>query len=114
MIIPKSLRKATDYRDLADKAVKSGAKELVNTFLDKYSEAAALGRYELETQVPKIYANQVLKRLKSMKMAVVRAEAGKNTIVKAYWGPSKKPEIGVSLKPNEWLQSQIAQGFKRG
>ena len=98
MIVPKSLRKATDYRDLADKAIKSGAKELVNTYLDKYSEAASKGKYELELEVPKLYATQVIKRLKSMKMVVVKAEATKNMIVKAYWGPSKKPEIGVSLK----------------
>jgi ABC-type uncharacterized transport system YnjBCD substrate-binding protein len=114
MITPKSLRKATDYRDLADKAIKSGAKELVNTYLDKYSDAAAKGKYELEVEVPKLYAAQVIKRLKSMKMVVVRADQNKNVIVKAYWGPSKKPEIGVTLTPTQWVQNQTIQGFKRG
>lgn len=113
MLIPKGLRKATDYRDAADKAIKSGARQLVNTYLDKYAEAAAKGQYEAEVDVPKLYATQVVKMLKDKRMAVVSLDNGKTTIVKAYWGPSRKPELGVNMKHDEWIRLQTSQGYKK-
>lgn len=113
MLIPKGLRKANDYRDAADKAIKSGAKSLVNTYLDKYGEAAAQGKYEAEVSVPKLYATQVIKILKDKKMAVVMMPSNNNVIVKAYWGPTRKKELGVNLTQSEWYQSQLSQGYKK-